>query len=272
MNTSEVVYSTWSNDAIRAYFRHADVSGAWSNIILGVVILMVTRLSLRADQIDLGRRISAMTLFFASIFCVNVIATMSHMIEHYPPIATTLRMDLDFVNHSAIGFCALWVEVSILERVRGLRKIGYLRAFPKTGFVVFVVGNFVVFQAINWSIRNEPNFNYAILDYMLSLSVLLAFCVYVLVKLPRRLDRRYEAFSIASFGILASASIAHIALADLLPVGESLINANDVYHLLSAPAFYTLYKSKRLATSANPMTLQPNLAVGLFAKKEFHHS
>ncbi|MEM9587018.1 MAG: hypothetical protein AAGA03_07020 [Planctomycetota bacterium] len=251
-----MIYTQWTGQAMVDYWNNFSVLGAWSNIALGFVIAITAMMSLRADRVQLNKTVSAMSLFFLSIFCVNAVATMSHMIEHYPPIAMTLRLDLDFLNHSAIGFCALWVEVSILERVRELQKRGLLTSFPKPMFVGFVITTFALFQAVNWSIRLEPNFNYAILDYMLSLTVLLLFCLYVVVKLPESIDKRYEAFSIASFIILAVASVAHIALTDLLPVGEASINANDVYHMLTAPAFFTLYKAKCLATSSQR---QPNL-------------
>ena len=250
MSDNDAIHTEWSAEVFADYCTNFRFVGGWSNIVLGILILGVTVLSLRADRIQLKKRVSAMSLFFISIFCVNLVATFSHMIEHYPPISTRLRLDLDFLNHSAIGFCALWVEVSILERVRTLRRHGFLHTFPRGAFLAFVVTTFVVFQAVNWSIRSEPNFNFAILDYMLSLTVLLLFSLYVVIKLPSSIDKRYEAYSVASFVILMLASIAHIALQDALPVGKTLINANDVYHLLTAPAFFTLYKAKCLSTEA----------------------
>ncbi|MEM6469925.1 MAG: hypothetical protein AAF802_10260 [Planctomycetota bacterium] len=250
MNTTEVAYTEWSGKAFEAYWTNMRFVGGWSNAVLGVVILCVAIRSLRADRIQLKKRISAMSLFFISIFCVNLIATLSHMIEHYPPISHSLRADLDFLNHSAIGFCALWVEVSVLERVRELRKHEFLKTFPKTKFLAFVVTTFIVFQIVNWSLRSEPNFNFAILDYMLSLTVLLLFCLYVGLRLPSSIDKRYEVFSIASFVILATASVAHIGLQEVLPVGEARFNANDAYHFLAAPAFVTLYKAKCLSVIA----------------------
>ncbi|MEM6691838.1 MAG: hypothetical protein AAF664_20585 [Planctomycetota bacterium] len=263
MTPDNLMHTEWNREALLDYWQNMHLYGAWSNLVLGIIILGVAFLSIRHDWKELKKRVSAMSLFFLSIFIVNLVASMSHMIEHYPPIAKTLRLDLDFVNHSAIGFCALWVEVSILERVRTLQKIGFLSGFPKRLFLSLVIITYVIFQSLNWSIRNEPNFIFAIADYMLSLTTLLAFSLFVIFRLPTFIDKRYEHFSIASFVILLGASIAHIGLQEALPLGEAFINANDVYHFIAAPAFFTLFKAKQSSKSSIRLPVEDSLDMGM---------
>ena len=247
-NATEFIHTEWNAAAFSDYWENFSLFQGWSNILLGIIILIALIMALRHDWVVLGKRCSAITLFFLSIFCVNLAATFSHMVDHYPPISTILARDLNFINFSAIGFCALWVEIFIVERVRALKKHGFMMKFPIGIFVGFVVACFLLFQWVNWVLRDNPLFVYAIIDYMVSLFVLFAFCLYVIRKLPKEINKGYERNGILTFSILLGASICQVGLQNVLPMDRSWIfNANDVYHVIAAPSFYFIYQSKVFA-------------------------
>lgn len=239
------VFDQWSAAAVAAYLEHFRFIYGWSNLLLGVVIFSCLILSLRDDRRQLKVICSKASLFFISILCVNTIATVSHMIEYYPPIAMTLGRELDYFNFATLGFCALWIELFVLERVSFLKSHGLLRGFPRKTFVATVLTLFLTFQYVNWVIRHDPDFIFAILDYMTSLFILLLFALYVIVYLPKSINKKYEMNSVYTFATMLVASLCQIFLADALPRGESnRFHYNDLYHVIAAAAFYFIYRAK----------------------------
>jgi len=137
------VFDQWSAAAVAAYLENFRFIYGWSSILLGVVIFSCLILSNRDDRRQLNVACSKASLFFISILCVNTIATLSHMIEYYPPIASTLGRSLDFFNFATLGFCALWIELFVLERVNYLNQHGLLREFPRKIFLATVLTAFL---------------------------------------------------------------------------------------------------------------------------------
>ncbi len=80
---------------------------------------------------------------------------------------------------------------------------------------------------------------------MASLFILLLFALYVIVCLPKSLNKKYEINSVYTFLIMLVASLCQILLTDALPRGESnRFHYNDLYHVIAAAAFYFIYKAK----------------------------
>jgi hypothetical protein len=244
----------WNRESIKYLFNSYRFADAWSSWFLEIFILVFFFITLRLDISESEKpfslySVSAMTSGIFTMFWVNAVACLSHGIDKVDNLQY-LGNALRYFNFGLLGFVSVWMEFFILSRVRFLAKIAgsNIKNFPFGFLTSLIILKLLAFQYFNWVTRSQPRFIYAVYDYGTSLLMMFFITVYIIIKVPANFSIKLEKYLMAGIIILFIAAFAQSSplIVRLFPfTKESMLNYDDIYHLITVFGLYFVFTSRK---------------------------